>query len=293
MTNPRQCQVNLSRAKLNYYEWHPELKGSQPTLLLVHATGFHARVWDQMIEQLPPMHIISVDQRGHGQSRGELAQGWADYSEDLLEFVRAIELTHAVAVGHSMGGHALVNVLAQEPQRFHSAVLIDPVILDPAIYEMLKDKPVGDHPTSKRRHEFDSVQAMVDRFSDKAPYSLFTSAALKDYCQYGLRENEAGDGMILCCTPETEAHIHASAGAHADILNQVKAVKIPVLILRAMVAKEGLTANFAYSPTWPTLADDFAQGQDMHLDHLTHFMPMQAPEEIANIVLQKITAVAD
>jgi len=289
MTNPRQCQVELTQASLNYYEWYPELKGSQPTLLLVHATGFHARVWDQMIDHLPPMHIISVDQRGHGQSQGKMVQGWADYCGDLLEFVRAIELTNAVAIGHSMGGHVLVHALAHEPQRFRSAILIDPVILDPAIYEMLKDKPVGDHPTSKRRHEFDSVQAMVDRFSDKTPYSLFTPEALKDYCQYGLKESETGDGMILCCAPETEAFIYASAGGHADILNQVKTVQTPVLILRAMVAQEGLTANFAYSPTWPALADDFALGEDRHLDHLTHFMPMQAPEEIAKIVLQKIT----
>ena len=37
------------------------------TLLLVHATGFHARCWDQVIAHLPSdWNIVSVDMRGHG-----------------------------------------------------------------------------------------------------------------------------------------------------------------------------------------------------------------------------------
>ncbi|NJN53120.1 MAG: hypothetical protein HC809_16535 [Gammaproteobacteria bacterium] len=56
-------------------------------------------------------------------------------------------------------------------------------------------------------------------------------------------------------------------------------------VLRAM-RNEGArdVMNFANSPTWPELANQFAQGRDVHLAHLTHFIPMQEPELVAKFI---------
>ena len=80
----------------------------EASLLLAHATGFHARCWDQVIAHLGERHVIAVDQRGHGRSDKMPITDWRVLGEDLDALVRALELRDLVGVGHSMGGHAMV-----------------------------------------------------------------------------------------------------------------------------------------------------------------------------------------
>ena len=58
-------RVTVNGIRLAYFEWGTEHRGSGPTILLVHATGFHARVWDRIVKRLPGYHIVALDQRGH------------------------------------------------------------------------------------------------------------------------------------------------------------------------------------------------------------------------------------
>src|SRR5947209_6384480 len=74
-------------------------------LLFVHATGYHGRCWDRVIEHFPDHRCIAVDLRGHGQSdKPGLLAHWRVMGEDIAAVARALGLNGAVAVGHSMGG---------------------------------------------------------------------------------------------------------------------------------------------------------------------------------------------
>ena len=65
---------------------------------MVHATGFHGRVWDQVIHHLPGRHVIAVEQRGHGRSSGTGFDSWADFGRD--------QAAHGGGVGSARrGGH--------------------------------------------------------------------------------------------------------------------------------------------------------------------------------------------
>ena len=129
--NPQLRFVESNGISMASFEWRPELRGSAPTLLLVHATGFHARVWDRVIAHLPAWHIIAVEQRGHGRSTKTDITSWATLGRDLAGFVAALDLSALYAVGHSMGAHALVQAAAFEADRFERLMLIDPVIASP------------------------------------------------------------------------------------------------------------------------------------------------------------------
>ena len=65
---PREHRAHVNGVELAYFEWYPELRGSRAPILLVHATGFHARIWDEMIRHLGEQYVIAIDQRGHGRS---------------------------------------------------------------------------------------------------------------------------------------------------------------------------------------------------------------------------------
>ena len=56
-------------------------------------------------------------------------------------------------------------------------------------------------------------------------------------------------------------------------------------VLRAPQIAPGKTFDFAGSPTPRTLADSFADGTDIYLPDLTHFMPMQDPRRIAELII--------
>jgi lipase len=57
---PKLHHIRVGGLSLAAFEWRAALRGSAPTLWLVHATGFHGRVWDQVIHQLPGHHVIAI-----------------------------------------------------------------------------------------------------------------------------------------------------------------------------------------------------------------------------------------
>lgn len=270
---------------LCYFEWG---EADAPTVLLVHATGFHARCWDQTVAALPEGYrAVAVDMRGHGRSTKQGPYNWATFGADLSAFVEALELEDAVGVGHSMGGHCVTQAAAAHPGRFSRLVLVDPVMMEPQVYaenERARTYAAAeDHPVSKRRNYWQSVDEMYERFKDRHPFSLWRDEVLRDYCEYGVNPApEGSEGKFeLGCPAIVEASIYLGS-AGFDILDKVRALPHPVTVIRGF--KKGERENemdFAQSPTWEGLAAQFPNGRDEYHAELTHFIPMQNPELVA------------
>ena len=74
-----------------------------------------------------------------------------------------------------------------------------------------------------------------------------------------------------------------SAGYQID--RAIEAVEHPVSVMRALrVEGDRAEMDFTQSPTWPELANAFKNGHDIHLPELTHFIPMQRPDLVADEV---------
>ena len=293
MSSPHQPQlarIQANGVSLAYAEWHAHLRGTEPTLLFVHATGFHSRVWDQLISHLPARHIIAIDQRGHGRSESTEITGWPVFGRDLAAFVAALDLSRLVGVGHSMGAHALVQAAALEAGRFDRLVLIDPVIASPAAYHLAPPFAPGQmHPAAKRQSRFESPQAMIDRFAQRPPYTLFDPAALRDYCEHGLLPAPDGDGCVLACSPLTEASVYMNGRTNAGVYASVRALEIPVLIVRAKLPPpDRHVFDYSSSPTWPGLVGEFRRAREVHLPERTHFLPMECPAEVATLLREAL-----
>jgi lipase len=279
-------RTRVGALELHAVEWHVAQRDRGPSLLMVHATGFHCRVWDQVIQRLPQSHAIALDQRSHGRSTQTPITSWAHFGEDLAGFVQARELHGLVGVGHSMGAHALVQAAAREPQRFQALLLVDPVIASPAAYHA--PNPVlgsGMHPAAKRRSRFASAEEMIERFATRRPYDLFDAQSLRDYCIHGLLPAADGQGLELACTPLTEASVYMTGRANASVYASVRALQIPVWVMRARQrTPEADPFDYSYSPTWPELADEFRFGRDLLIPDRSHFLPMEDPTQVAQRV---------
>ena len=290
MSEPTEHRAQLNGIELAWFEWGRAHRGARPSILFVHATGFHARVWDGVIRQLGARHVLSLDQRGHGRSEKRPIRHWREVGEDLAALVRELALSGAVGVGHSMGGHALVEAAAACPGAFASLVLIDPVIASPGDYPGggWKTEELGVHPTARRKSRFASPEEMYQRFEGRSPYALFEPEALRDYCEHGLLPAEDGNGYVLACPPEVEASVYMTSRTNPGVYDSVRALEIPVLILRARERSgDGGVMDFTSSPTWPGLVGEFRQGREVHLPDRTHFLPMEAPGLVAGYIREQ------
>ncbi len=259
--------------------------GGAAPLVFAHATGFHGRVWDAIIEQLPAHRAHALDMRGHGGSGGGPVADWRVLASDVAELLAAEGIASAVGIGHSMGAHALLQVAADHPGVFARLVLFDPVILAPEFYAPGEPLYTAEnpHPAIRRKRDFASPEAMMERFRDRDPYSLFDARVFEDYCRFGLVPTASGEGMELACSPEDEASVYASSRSNPGIIEAAKRVDIPVLVVRALYT----TLNdFKSSPTWPELASILPQGQDLHRPDMTHFHPFQDPADAARIIAE-------
>jgi lipase len=275
---PNESRIAVNGVDLTIWEW----PGEGLPILFVHATGFHARCWDQVIAHLPGRRCYAVDMRGHGRSsKPAPPYRWKNFGKDVAELASALGLSGALAVGHSMGGHSITLAAALAPAAFSGLLLLDPVI-------RAKDAYVGPwteaHFVAKRRNRWTSVQEMFERFENRQPFDRWERAVLRDYCEYGLLPG--GDGFVLACPPEIEASVYENSPApESNIYPEIATIRIPVQVVRSAKLLDGAKLMSA-SPTAPGLAKSFASGADLCVAEYSHFIPMEAPAVTAHWITE-------
>ena len=279
--------VAVNGAQLAYFE-RGERRQDAPTLLFVHATGFHGRVWDYHAAAFPDHHIIALEQRGHGRSENLWVEHWRTFGEDQAGFVQALGLSDLIGIGHSMGAHGMIDGAARSGA-FSRLLLLDPTVAAPEAYTVDYLDAFGDelHPAAKRRNVFSSVQEMIEQIRGKSAFPLFHPDILADYCTHGLVQVESGE-YVLACPPEVEARVYMAARTNGAVYDSVRALDIPVTVVRAKEPPPGSIGDFISSPTWPGLAAEFKQGRDVHWADCTHFIPMERPDDVIGLIRDEI-----
>jgi len=273
--------LNAEDARLAWWAWRRDLRGAGSTLVFAHATGFHGRMWDSVIERLGDRHAIAFDMRGHGRSNGGPVDHWRVFASDIAAVLQHAGISGAIGVGHSMGGHALLQAASDNPGTFERLVLFDPVVFNREAYELPPEPDPASESVARRRSNFATVEEFRDRFSEREPYSLFDRRVFADYCDHALEPRPNREGLQLACPPLVEASVYGSSKSNGAILEAASNLPIPVLIIRA---KQDDTLGFQSSPTWPGLADFLPEGHDLYRPDMTHFHPYQDPVDAAKII---------
>jgi len=283
---PVEHRAHVGGIELCYFEWNSTASADLPTLIFAHATGFHARVFDAVIEHFPDHRVLSLDLHGHGRSTGEPIAHWRKIIDEVLELVDQLGIRNGVGIGHSMGAHTLLQCAADRPSAFRRLILFDPVILDPCFYTATVEAKEP-HPTARRKRDFDSVEEMIARFETRDPYNIFDRRVFQDYCEYGLLPAHDSEGMELACAPEMEASVYSSSRSNSGIHETAKTVQARTVIVRA---KQLDYMDFKGSPTWPELASTMPDAVDLYRPDMTHFHPFQDPADAARIIKEAMAA---
>ena len=255
--------------------------GSGPTLVISHATGFHANVYRSLATQLEARyHCVALDYRAHGDSTTPAGDDfhWHGYGHDATIFAANLATRPLFGFGHSMGGAALLMAELNAPGTFAGLVIFEPIVL-PAAHEI----PAGQDNllaagARRRRSTFDSFDAAFGNYRAKPPLSGWDTDALRDYVDHGFRS--LGDGSVtLKCVSEHEALTFEMGGTHGTF-ERLAEIACPVLVLAGNLSSPGPAAAAAL------VAHNLPHGSYKQFDHLTHFGPMEAPALIAQTIAE-------
>ena len=99
-----------------------------PVLCFLHGGSAHAHWFDAVMPHFADrFHVISLDQRGHGESEWASPPAYAteDFAGDLAALMDRMGWHRMALVGHSMGGHNATAFAAWHPDRVSALVIAD------------------------------------------------------------------------------------------------------------------------------------------------------------------------
>jgi pimeloyl-ACP methyl ester carboxylesterase len=130
------CKERLSTGiTMAYVETGPH---DGPNVILIHGLTDSVRSWILSMRALhamnPALHIIAIDQRGHGATSmpsGAECPGapekcfqMRDFAADLVDFMHRKGIRKATLVGHSLGTFVVQEVALRHPEMVENAVLL-------------------------------------------------------------------------------------------------------------------------------------------------------------------------
>ena len=69
----------------------------------------------------------------------------------------------------------------------------------------------------------------------------------------------------------------------------MKMIKSPVVLIRGKEkASNDFSMDFSLSTTWPGSVDFFQDCKDIYLPQQSHFIPMEIPEKLAEIIREEV-----
>ncbi|MGD8463926.1 MAG: alpha/beta fold hydrolase [Anaerolineae bacterium] len=144
-------QVKIGGETIYYVHRRPVPAG-QPPVVFVHGAGGTHQHWLYQVRDLnapnqgdlPPSPTYALDLPGHGRSEGTGHESIQAYGDWLRAFLDAVDLHHAVLVGHSMGGAIALDMALRYPQRVAGLGLVATgarLPVAPAILEGILTEP--------------------------------------------------------------------------------------------------------------------------------------------------------
>ncbi len=243
-------------------------------LIFVHANGFNAATYRSLLAPLSSsLRILAPDLRGHGQTRlptdAQGRRGWTDHRDDIVALLDSLQGPPVALAGHSMGATSSLLAAAERPGKVSRLVLLDPVILSPAmtlamqmpgLRRLARRLPLVEA-ALRRRLRFDSREQAMAAYRGRGAFKGWPDMMLADYVSEGFVQDD--DGVTLACAPEWEAANYAAQGH--DPWRALKTVDRPIHVLKA---ERGSTCHLS-------------RGRGVTIETVpggTHFFPMLKPD---------------
>lgn len=285
--NRREPEYKEFKRKFNYRNWSE----GGCLLHIAHATGLCSGVYSEFSENLAKQYkVIGLDFRGHGKTKAPAdptsLKNWEIFVDDLEVFFRQFNQP-LIAIGHSMGGTISAVVASRYPSLVSKLILIEPGFMPPMwrpfVYLVQKIGLSMHVPfvtrVTKRKSIWKNKEEVISELLNKGPFKSWRNDAFEDYVNEGVESFENGF-VKLRCSPIWEGRILATAPC--GIWREVSKIKCPTLVLYGTKSK-------TFLPSVATKIKKLIPHVVIkEMPNAGHFIPMEHPEESAELVLRFI-----
>ena len=255
-------------------------------LLFAHANGYPTGCYRLLFDLLSDYQVTAMHQRPlWDDSRPKDIDDWNPLSDDLLRFMDEQKMDKPIAVGHSLGGIAILRAALREPERFSSVILLDPVLFPPYFIGMWKiiralKLEYKLHPlvaaSQRRRRVFKDRKIILRSYRSKPVFQYFSDEALEAYVN-GIT-CPVGDGSYqLCYSADWETQIYITGvSPDMELWRGLPNLQAPLLIIRGAE-----TDTFRESAA-RLVQKKLPSAQVVSIPKSTHLVPLEQPEAVKN-----------
>lgn len=281
---PAEGFVESSDGRIHYLDWG----GTGLQAHFLHGNGFCAGTYAPFIKYLVnDFHILASDVRGHGgsdQPNIHRIRHWKIFAEDLKTLIEKTMSPPVIGMGHSLGAVTTYIAAAKYPHLFSGIVLLDPVILPKRILWLIAAMKLlgltGKIPLARtarrRRRNFQGKKEALKLFTaGRGIFKTWSKEFVHAYLECGLLEKDS-ETAVLKCDPELEAQIFESIPL--DVWKYAKKITCPVLAIR------GELSDTFFADSAKRLTGIISDYDLATVANSGHFMPMEKPEECAELI---------
>ena len=257
--------ISLNNAKLFYYDNEVDSKLS---LMFIHGNSMSAELFEFQLksEQLNTYRLIALDLPGHGQSERLDQYSVMTFRDTISGFAKAMSLGSYVIVGHSFGGHFLIQSL---PRLLGCVGLV--LIGTPPIKKPLNlDKAFLPNPTMPLLFKKDLEENEYNEFAD--------SVAGKDHNQFMKKAIKTSDPKFR---EDLMGSIHN--GDLEDEVELLRKAKIPMAFF-AGTNDSLVNNNYIEQLSIPQIF----KGELLFIKNSTHSPHLENPKHFNQLLLEFI-----
>ena len=283
---PGQSRIlKRSDGDFHFLDWG----GSGPLTHFSHATGLCAGVYTPLAQKLRShLNLIGMDDRGHGQTTAAAnpatLNDWNVFVDDLAHFFENLN-EPVIAIGHSRGATVSLLLAIQRPELIRALVLIDPTILPFSwMWWWYLAKKTGTAKrvpivatAARRKRIWPDRRTMLDAYRSKAVFRSWQDGFLEAYVASGTQETPDGN-IQLCCAPAWESRCFAVC-PH-DVWRHIPRLKHPPLVIY------GAASDTFLAPAARRFKSKVPSAKMVPLEGTGHFVPMDRPDDTAEIIIQ-------
>ena len=286
---PSEGFVDANQIRLHYLTWMPASEGHVgfPPLVLLHANGFLARLWQPLAGLLARRyHVFAYDMRGHGDSdKPDPADAsnyhWQNLADDLRAFLDVFALRSVAVVGHSSGGATAAHLAGTHPEYCSRLVLIEPIIMPPQFAAVPGPRIQMAEAARRRRQVWPGADGMFEAYRQRPTFARWRPDVLRLYAEQGAFRRE--DGQVqLKCSGEVEARMFENS-VSLNIWDVLPDIQCPALVIR------GRHTDAFLGQIVEEVAGHIPGARHLTVEDAGHLVPMEQPERLANVIEEFLT----
>jgi pimeloyl-ACP methyl ester carboxylesterase len=254
--------------RLHYLEWNPQ---AAFTLVLVHGNSANAWWWQPMAQALAGanLRILALDLRGHGDSEWVRPARYSpeNYADDLARLIQGADGKGSIAVGHSMGGIAVLAFAVRYHRLVRAVAALDVAITSGArrnrYLRRLRTIPTISYP---------DLATAKARFRLMPNEGAIAPQCMAEIAEHSLRRTAEGTYTMKF---DRESFFGSDG---LDVAAAIAEIQIPVLLVRGEYSRI-MTAEAATLAQCSNSLIELATIPNAH-----HHLPLETPEPLARVI---------